>query len=37
MAFGDVQSSEKLFQKIKEKDVVTYSAMMKGKLAMRIY
>ncbi len=36
MKFGDVQSSEKLFQMNKKKDLITYGAMMKGKLAMRI-
>jgi hypothetical protein len=37
MKFGDVQSAEKLFQTNKKIDVVTYGAMMKGKLAMRTY
>jgi bisphosphoglycerate-independent phosphoglycerate mutase (AlkP superfamily) len=37
MKFGDVQSSEKLFQKNKKKDLITYGAMMKGKLVMRVY
>jgi hypothetical protein len=37
MKFGDVQDAEKLFQTNKKKDIVTYGAMMKGKLAMSIY
>jgi CMP-N-acetylneuraminic acid synthetase len=37
MKFGDVQNAEKLFQMSKKKDLVTYGAMMKGKLALRIY
>jgi FAD synthase len=37
MKFGDVQSAEKLFQMNKKIDAVTYGAMMKGKLTMRIY
>jgi hypothetical protein len=37
MKFGDVQGAEKLFQINKKKDIVTYGAMMKGKLVMRIY
>ncbi len=37
MKFGDVQNAEKLFQMNKTKDIFTYGAMIKGKLAMRIY
>ncbi len=37
MKFGDVQSAQLLFQTSKKNDVVTYGAMMKGKLTMRIY
>jgi hypothetical protein len=37
MKIGDVPSAEKLFQMNNKIDVVTYGAMMKGKLAMRIY
>ncbi len=37
MKFGDITTAEHLFQMNKKKSIVTYGAMMKGKLAMRIY
>lgn len=32
MNFGDVQSAENLFQQVRKKDMITFGAMMKGKV-----
>lgn len=37
MKFGDVKSAENLFQQVSKRDIVTYGAMMKGKLIHIFY
>ena len=36
MKLGDVQHAERLFEMMKKKNIITYGAMMKGKLKKRV-
>jgi pentatricopeptide repeat protein len=35
--FGDVKRAEDVFESIKNKDIISYGAMMKGNILVRIY